>query len=153
MQKAFFALGLALVASGCTGQADVLRKEVDALRQEVGRVHAMNETLTARVETLELSRVAQQSAPAASKNVPRDDDRPLLDVVRLKPTSDATSEPTNVPAEIQDLDVKRPLFRSTSGGVVVAQDVGQGDTKNVQNMGMKQAARPLAGASVKGTAR
>lgn len=139
-----FALALALLASGCAGERDALRKEVEALRQEVGRVRATNETLVARIETLELSRAEQAAkAPARGAAATQDDDRPSLDVVRLAPTAEDKPEVLRAVDEMGE--EPRPVLRSAGGGAVVAQ--------NAALKTMKQAALPKPAASGKGTAR
>jgi hypothetical protein len=101
-----------------------MRKEVEALRQEVGRMRAENNILAARVETLELTRT--KAAPAAATAPSREDDRPSLDVVHLAPAARAASPgevsedatPTDVAGED---DEPRPVLRSMGRGGVIAQ--------------------------------
>jgi len=132
--RSLCALALALLVSGCAGGGqDALRKEIEALRQEVGRVRADNNILTARVETLELTNTklaARANAPSAPKSA--EDDRPSLDVVHLAPTpeggtaaalapiskADAEDDPS---ASNEPEDAPRPMLRSTARGEVITQ--------------------------------
>ncbi|UQA59128.1 hypothetical protein [Polyangium aurulentum] len=117
-------VALALSLCGCAGERDAMRKEVEALRQEVGRMRAENNILAARVETLELTRT--KAAPAAAPPPSREDDRPSLDVVHLAP--EAKAAPGEVgedgaPAAVsgEEEDAPRPVLRSMGRGEVVAQ--------------------------------
>jgi len=116
-------LTLALFLCGCSGERDALRKDVEALRQEVGRMRAANNILAARVETLELTRT-KVAAPAAAPPS-REDDRPSLDVVHLAPEAKASApgeiEVESADGEEDDREEPRPVLRSFGRGGVVAQ--------------------------------
>jgi len=125
MRKILLPLALALFMCGCAGERDAMRKEMEALRQEVGRMRAENNILAARVETLELTRT--KAPPAAAPPPSREDDRPSLDVVHLAPEAKAAS-----PGEVgvdgaqamvsgEEEDEPRPVLRSMGRGEVVAQ--------------------------------
>ncbi|MDI1446733.1 hypothetical protein [Polyangium sp. 6x1] len=131
--RSLCALTLALLASGCAGGGqDALRKEIEALRAEVGRVRADNNILTARVETLERTNAklsARPPAPTPSAPKSAEDDRPTLDVVHLAPTPEGgtaaslapiAAAPTDDPTVADDADeAPRPVLRSTGRGEVI----------------------------------
>ncbi len=133
MRMSLCALAFALLATGCAGGNEALRKEIEALRQEVGRVRADNNILTARVESLEVTNAKLAARAPAPQNAPKnpEDDRPSLDVVHLAPTPEggttaSLAPPGNV-VETDDSvpddpdDAPRPLLRSTARGEVITQ--------------------------------
>jgi hypothetical protein len=128
MRMIFLSLAIALFPCGCGGERDAMRKEVEALRQEVGRMRAQNNILAARIETLEITRT--KAAAAAPPPPPsRDDDRPSLDVVHLAPDASASSpSEVGVPGALvgaaldeDERDEPRPVLRSMGRGEVIAQ--------------------------------
>lgn len=107
-----------------------MRKDVEALRQEVGRMRAQNNILAARIETLEITRTkARATAPPPPPPPSRDDDRPSLDVVHLAPAASASSPsevgvpgaPVGAAFDEDDRDEPRPVLRSMGRGEVIAQ--------------------------------
>jgi hypothetical protein len=153
MRMSLCALAFALALPACAGGSDALRTELASLRQEVGRMRAENNILTARIETLELSRErrAPEPAPTARAVGGADPDRPSLDVVHLAPTNEsapvggAGDLAAGEPAEAVDGGEARPVLRSTSRGEVVAQSVSPRP--------VKQAPAPRAALPGKGTVR
>jgi hypothetical protein len=134
--RSLCALAFAFVVSGCAGGGqEALRKEIEALRTEVGRVRADNNILTARVETLELTNAKLAArAPAAepaSASKSAEDDRPSLDVVHLAPTPEGGTSASLAPippthdddpnSSNEPDDAPRPTLRSTARGEVITQ--------------------------------
>ncbi|MDI3290323.1 hypothetical protein [Polyangium sp. 15x6] len=133
--RSLCALAFVLLASGCAGGGqDALRKEIEALRQEVGRVRADNNLLTARVETLELTNAKLSTRNQAPASAPKsaEDDRPALDVVHLAPTPEGGTAASLAPiaaaqndddpgASSEPDDAPRPILRSTARGEVISQ--------------------------------
>jgi hypothetical protein len=133
MRMPLCTLALAVLLVGCGGsERDALRKELDVLQQDMGRLRAENNILAARVETLELAR---QKAAAHEAQPSTDDDRPSLDVVHLAPTAEPSPVVVTPPgpaptaavsADDEDGDdAPRPVLRSTARGEVIAQPLGQ----------------------------
>ncbi|MDC0742344.1 hypothetical protein [Polyangium mundeleinium] len=134
--RSLCALAFVLLASGCAGGGqDALRKEIEVLRQEVGRVRANNNILAARVETLELTNAKRAARPpAAAVSAPKsaEDDRPSLDVVHLAPTAEGGTAASLAPIASAPTDddpgganepddTPRPVLRSTARGEVITQ--------------------------------
>ncbi|HMY19984.1 MAG TPA: hypothetical protein PKA58_26845, partial [Polyangium sp.] len=115
---------------GCANSSDATNKQLAAIQLELGKLRAENAMLSARLETLEMSRSRPTNTAGAVKSTPtKDDDRPQLDVLRLAPTADQPSTPDKPNAERADAtrspeleqDEPRPVLRSNGRGEVVAE--------------------------------
>lgn len=121
-------MALALCAStGCAANA-ALQAEVQALRTEVTSLRATAGAMTERLDALEMEggglKVA--GAPPTPEAAPPSDAPPNLQVVTLKPTTDAITE-TEAPAQPLETG-PRVKIRSTPNGLV--QEEVKGDEKD-----------------------
>lgn len=97
LQRLLFVAVSACALAGCAGDSERWQRELDETRKQISQLEAENVAMQERLEALEATGPVH-----LERELPPEDERPELSVVRLEPDEAVPSQPVVVPSSVPE---------------------------------------------------